>query len=273
MTDTYPYTTIKVNGFTYITNEPRPECGFSRNPASPWYKPVHPDNGGFRIIKLSSNDIGKLYCYCSKCFQWILDGVGDIPPHTTKFCKAAHRNPTTFQLPVDHPFMFKKVEFDTLISCFGNSVTIDSATLASVARSSSARTPSRLLSDTSSLLDKSSMEYNAATLASVARSSSVRASTTSATIKKIQSPKISSSKTVAIKSFDIFTDAKDTNSTRPRRSNGGEIDIYSPPNFLSNKQGTKRTRTLLENVNINANCDYDDDSKCSDSTSEAEFQG
>ena len=73
--------------------------------------------------------------------------------------------------------------------------------------------------------------------------------------------------------FTSFTDAKDTNSTRPRRSNAGEIDIYSPPNFLSNKQGTKRTRTLLENVNINANCDYDDDSKCSDSTSEAEFQG
>jgi hypothetical protein len=99
----------------------------------------------------------------------------------------------------------------------------------------------------------------------------VRASTTSATIKKIQSPKISSSKTVSIKSFDIFTDAKDTNSTRPRRSNAGEIDMYSPPNFLSNKQGTKRT--LLENVNINASCNNDDDSKCSNSTLEAEFQG
>jgi hypothetical protein len=96
---------------------------------------------------------------------------------------------------------------------------------------------------------------------------------TSATIKKIQSPKISSSKTTAIKSFDIFTDAKDTNSTRPRRSNAGEINMYSPPNFLSNKQGTKHTRTLLENVNFNASWDYDNDSKCSESTSEAEFQG
>ncbi len=69
------------------------------------HKPTLTDNGVYRIFNPSKDDIAMIFCFCSKCFQWIYNGVGDVPPQTKKFCNAAHWNPRTFQLPASHPYL------------------------------------------------------------------------------------------------------------------------------------------------------------------------
>ncbi len=52
-----------------------------------------------------------------------------------------------------------------------------------------------------------------------------------------------------------------------------KINMYTDASFLLNRQGTKRSRPLLENDNINTTHGNDKDSNGSESTQEAEFWG
>ena len=108
----------QLNHFTFITDEPRPECGFSRNAHSAWCVPsLLPSfmnkkaDDNFRIIKRSIDDHGTVYSFCSKCMQFICEGDGDVPPHTKSYCKQAHKI-QNYSLPVGHPFSIKKLQHD-----------------------------------------------------------------------------------------------------------------------------------------------------------------
>ena len=294
------FTTIKVNDFTYITNEPCPGHGFSRNPASPWFRPASSGNGSYRIFKKSKVDIGKIYCYCSKCFQWMLEGVGDVPPHTKKFCKAAHGNPNTFSLPADHPYMVKKMTMDNLEALFRDGISIEAPILQvvnnsashglganPVAGSFSSHSSTALLSDplTHVFARASATEYDITTLASVARSSSSLAAAKSSTRIKTNNvnkytPKIKSNNSFLVFDEDVDGTAYRDHDTkhdqalgsfsRPRRCSA-PVEPYTDLSMLTKKQGTKRIRVMPENINTNTNRDYDDDSIGSESTQENEF--
>ena len=65
-------------------------------------------------------------------------------------------------------------------------------------------------------------------------------------------------------------------SSRPIRNGRGEIDLFAKSTYSNSttnlkKQGVKRDRTSLTNVNTNTNCGNDDDTIRSDSTEENEF--
>ena len=114
----HPFRMKQLNHYTFITDEPRPECGFSRNVHSAWCLPSQipscmnkKADGNFRIIKNSIDDHGTVYSFCSECKRFICEGDGDIPPHTKSYCKQAHRIPG-YSLPYGHPYSIKKSQHD-----------------------------------------------------------------------------------------------------------------------------------------------------------------